>query len=441
MSSSLRILRDRNFRYLFLGQSASAIGDQAVIVALALYVTARTHSATDLGLILAAQSVSLVVLLAFGGVWADRMPRRAIMIGSDAVRCLLHAVVAVLILTGGASVVELIVIETLFGAARAFFQPAYSGLLPQTVDEASQQDAQAMSKTTANLAILVGPALGTVLVLTVGAGVAFALDAASFAVSAGLLLPVRARPRGQVAAGEGGSSVFADLHDGWREVTSRPWVWVTIAAFAMLIFTAYSTWYSLAPGIARDVYGRASVFGVLETVAGAGALIGAVAGLSWRPRRPLVVACLLSLTFVAQSVAFALGVELGVVIVVTLVAGFGFALLEIWWETLLVQHIPPHALSRVSAYDWMGSTALLPLGFAFAGPVAAALGARWVLGGGAVIGGIMLLVCLLPRSTRELRLVASAQQPGGELGVEAGGEAEVAHVDPLVGVVHERRRL
>ena len=116
MSSSLRVLRDRNFRYLFLGQSASAVGDQAVIVALALYVTARTGSATDLGLVLSAQSLPLTVLLLLGGVWADRLPRRAIMIASDAVRCLVHALVAVLILTGGASVAELIVLE---GGGRA----------------------------------------------------------------------------------------------------------------------------------------------------------------------------------------------------------------------------------------------------------------------------------------------------------------------------------
>jgi MFS family permease len=440
MSSSLRVLRDRNFRYLFLGQSASAVGDQAVIVALALYVTARTGSATDLGLVLAGQSLSLVVLLAFGGVWADRLPRRPIMIGSDAIRCLLHALVAVLILTGGASIPALIVIEVLFGAARAFFQPAYSGLLPQTVDEDLQQDAQALSKTTANLAILIGPALGTLLVLTAGAGVAFALDAASFALSAALLAPVKVRRRGAMQEQAPPTSVLADLHEGWREVRSRPWVWATIAAFCVLVLTAYSTWYSLAPGVARDVYGRASVFGVLETVAGAGALIGAIAGLRWRPRRPLTTAFLISLLFVAQSVAFALGAPLAIVIVVALGAGFGFALLEIWWETLLVQHIPPRALGRVSAYDWLGSSALLPLGFAFAGPVAAVLGARWVLGGGAVIGGVMLLLALIPRSTRELRLV-SAEQLVGEVGVERGGEAEVAHVDPLVGIVHEGRRL
>ena len=165
MSTYLRVLRHRDFRYLFLGQSASAVGDQVVVVALALYITQRTGSPTDLGLVLAAQSVPMVALLLFGGVWADRLPRHRIMIVTDLVRALLHAVLAALILTGGASVGEMVVIEALFGAARAFFQPAYTGLLPQTIREERKQDAWALSDDQANLAILVGPALGTALVL------------------------------------------------------------------------------------------------------------------------------------------------------------------------------------------------------------------------------------------------------------------------------------
>src|SRR5271167_631788 len=102
MSSHLRVLRHRDFRYLFLGQSASAVGDQVVFVALALYITGRTGSATDLGLVLAAGSLPLIALLLFGGVWADRLPRHRIMIVVDLVRAVLHGTLAALILTGGA---------------------------------------------------------------------------------------------------------------------------------------------------------------------------------------------------------------------------------------------------------------------------------------------------------------------------------------------------
>ena len=432
MSSYLRVLRFHNFRYLFLGQSASAVGDQAVIVALALYVTQRTGSATDLGFVLAAQALPMIVLLLFGGVWADRLPRQRIMIVSDVVRAALHGALAASILTGGASVAELVVIEALFGAARAFFQPAYTGLLPETVDGPLLQDAQALSKTTANLSILVGPALGTAIVLSAGAGVAFALDAATFVISAALLGFVRFGPRPRAPApspvGEGAVSLLAELRAGWQEVRSRPWVWATIAAFTGAMLCGYAPWYALAPGIARDVYGGASRFGVLESVAGGGALLGAVLGARWRPARPLVVGTLLGLAWPAQSIAFALGAPLEIVIVLAFAAGVGFALFEIWWETALARNIPPGALSRVSSYDWMGSLALLPLGFAISGPVAAVLGARPVLGVGAGLSALMLVLVLVPRSTRNLpgegraARAGAVASPAPESGLAASGE-------------------
>ena len=193
MSSYLRVLRHKDFRYLFLGQSASVIGDRAVVVAIALFVTQRTGSATDLGLVLAAQAIPLVGLLLFGGVWADRLPRHRIMVVTDLMRAGLHALLATLIFTGAVEIWQLVVIEALFGAAQAFFQPAYTGLLPQTVPESLIQDARALTESTANLAFLLGPALATALVLGVGAGAAFAFDAATFVLSALLLLRIRPR--------------------------------------------------------------------------------------------------------------------------------------------------------------------------------------------------------------------------------------------------------
>ncbi|MGH2867541.1 MAG: MFS transporter [Solirubrobacteraceae bacterium] len=442
MSSYLRVLRHPDFRYLFLGQSASAVGDQAVIVALALYITQRTGSATDLGLVLAAQSVPLVVLLLFGGVWADRLPRHRIMIVADWARAVLHGTLAVLILAGGASVVEMVVIEALFGAARAFFQPAYTGLLPQTIPDGLVQDAQALSASTENVAILVGPALGTALVLGVGAGEAFVLDAATFVLSAALLARVRPRARGQAPPARAQpASVLAELREGFSEVRSRPWVWVTIAAFTGAVLFGYAQWYALAPVIARDHYGGAGLFGVLESVAGAGAVIGSLIGLRWRPARPLLAGLLLIMAWPLQNVLFALGAPVAVMIISAVASGYGFSLFGIWWETALARHIPAAALSRVSAYDWMGSLALLPVGFAIAGPLAGNFSARVVLGVGGGLTLAMLILALLPRSTRELGGERSAEQLAGDVGVEAGREAEITNVDPFVGVVHKRRGL
>jgi len=400
MSSYLRVLRHPDFRYLFLGQAASVIGDRAVVVAIALFVTQSTGSATDLGLVLGGQTLPLVALLLFGGVWADRLPRHRIMIAADLTRAALHALLAVLILSGAVQIWQLVAIEACFGAAQAFFQPAYSGLIPQTVPEPLIQEARALTESMANLAFLLGPALATVLVLGVGAGETFAFDASTFVLSALLLARVHPRPRGESAPP---APVLVELRAGWSEVRSRPWVWVTIAAFTGSVLFVFAPWYSLAPGIARGPYGSVGLFGVLESVAGAGAVCGALVSVRWRPAHPLRTGLLLILGWPVLSSAFALRAPVAIVVGLSLATGFGFSLFIIWWETALAQHIPAHALSRVSAYDWMGSLALLPLGYFLAGPLAGALGARTVLGVGSAVGLLLLALALLPRSTRELR--------------------------------------
>jgi MFS family permease len=420
--SYLRVLQRRDFRLLFLGQSASNVGDQVVIVALALFITERTGSATDLGLVLGAQSAALVALLLFGGVWADRLPRHRIMIGCDVVRAALHATLAILIFTGTVQIWQMVVLEALFGAARAFFQPAYSGLLPQTVPEEEIVDARALTESSQNVAALLGPALATVLVLGIGAAFAFAFDAVTFVVSALLLAPLKPRSRGVVTVP---ASVLHELRLGWREVAARDWVWVTIAVYTGAVLVVYAFWNTLAPVVCKDVYGSVGLFGVIASVEGAGAVLGAIAGVVWRPARPLRAGLLLALMWPLPGIELALAAPVALVLVTAVATGFGFATLMIHWETALARHIPPNALSRVSAYDWMGSLALLPVGQFIAGPLAQSYGARTVLGVGAAIGLGLLLLNLVPRSARELRAappLLSAEQLAYDVSVELGGE-------------------
>jgi MFS family permease len=399
VSSYLRVLREKDFRYLFLGQAASMVGDRVVLVALALYITERTGSPTDLGVVLAAGALPFVTLVLFGGVWADRLPRHRIMIATDLIRAMLHCILAVLIATGAAQIWEIVVIEGLFGAAQAFFQPAFSGLMPQCVPEPLIQDARALSETVSNVAFMLGPAVATALVLGIGAWEAFAFDAATFVISALLLTRVRPRLRGEVVAAQ---SLIAELRAGFREVCARPWVWVTILSFTGVVLCAYSQWFALAPSIARHFYGSAGVFGLVESMAGGGAVVGALVAIRWRPALPLRDGLVLSLFWPALGGLFALGAPLPLVCCCALFTGFGFSLLIIWWETALAHHIPAHLLSRVSAWDWMGSLALLPVGFIAAGPLASVFGARTVLGVGSAIGFVLLVGSLLPRSTRQL---------------------------------------
>lgn len=422
MRTYLRVLRNQSFRALFLGQAASAIGDGVVVVAIALYVTQRTRSTGALGIVLCAQTLPLVALLLFGGVWADRLPRHRIMIAADLVRAALHAALAALVLSGGVGVWGLVAIEAPYGAAQAFFQPAYSGLVPQTVSEEEIVDARALTEWMSNLARLLGPALATLLVLGIGAGEAFAFDAATFLVSVAALARVHPRARGERTAASG---IARELREGWREVRSRSWVWVTILVFTGAITCMFAQWYALAPGVARGLYGSAGVFGWLETVAGLGAVCGALASVRWHPRHPLAAGLLMTLVWPVEAFAFARGAPLALVMPCALGTGWSFSLLIIWWESALAQHIPPALLSRVSAYDWMGSLALLPAGYLIAGPAAAAVGARTVLAVGSACGFVLLCLALVPRSTRRLQLrfgprEAREPSPADAVGIRLG---------------------
>lgn len=401
---NFRVLRHRDFRLLLAGQSASNLGTNVVTVAMALYITRSTGSATDLGVILAAQSAPFVLLLLFGGVWADRLPRHELMIATDVIRAALHGLLAALIFLGSPAVWLIALIEAVYGAAQAFYQPAYTGLLPQTVDEHEIQAARALTEGSWNLSILLGPAIATAVVLTVGAGETFALDAATFLFSAVLLIPVRPRSRGVETSPEArrASSAFSELRQGFHEVASRSWVWVTILAYTVTMMTFFATWTSLGPSAIRNVYGSVGTYGVLEAILGVGSVVGSLLGTVWHPRRPLRNCLILGILWPGIALVAALGAPLPFLIVWMFVAGINGALFMVAWESALAHHVPPEALSRVSAYDWMGSLALLPVGYALAGPLAGEFGTRVVLGVGGAVGMLAVALALIPRSTREL---------------------------------------
>jgi hypothetical protein len=223
------------------------------------------------------------------------------------------------------------------------------------------------------------------------------------------------RPRGAAPARapRRWAGVWSELREGAREVRSRAWVWGTLASFCVALFTGLATWFVLGPSIAREQYGGVGVYGVVSAALGVGTIAGSLLGSGWRPRHPMRAAMLAILIWPAADVLYAAGVTLGVVIPATVLAGGGVALFNVWWETALAERIPPDKLSRVSSYDWMVSIALLPLGYALAGPLAQALGDVEVLLAGSALALLALAAGLLPRETRMLeRLERPALAPG-----------------------------
>ena len=411
LSRLLRVLRHRDFRLLWLGQATSSVGDAIVVVALALFIVDLTGSATDLGSVLAAYRLPLVAFLLVGGVLADRLPRHRVVVATDVVRFTLHALLAILIVTGAVRIWHIAVIGMLFGTAEAFFRPAVRGLLPQTVPEAEIQEASAVTATTDNLADFAGPALATAIVLGVGPAAAFGLDALPFLVSAVRLIRVSPRERTEPAAGEPAAGLLRDVRAGFHEVRSRAWIWATLAAFCVALFFVLGPWYVLGPIVAREQYGNLAVYGVLSAVFGAGMVAGALVGIRWRPRYPMRQAMRFVLLLPLSVGLYASGLPLAVVGPAIAIGGVGVALFDVWWLTALAERVPPDKLSRVTSYDWMVSLALLPLGFVLAGPAGEALGAANVLLGGAAIACVAFAVGQLPRETRLLERLDDGPQP------------------------------
>ena len=390
------VLRQRNFLLLFLGQAASTIGDRIVYVALALYVT-DIGSPTDVGLVLAAATFPLVGFLLFGGVWADRLPRHKVMIATDLARFVLHAVLAALIFTGAVEIWHIVVIEALFGTAEAFFRPAYTGLVPQTVPEDRIQDAKAATGALETVAEFAGPALATALVLGLGAGWAFALDALTFLVSAAFLAGVRPRARG----GRPWSAppCCTELREGWSEVRSRAWVWVTLVVFALALLLCFAPWTALGPTVAEERYGSTGIYGLLAAAIGAGTMIGALLGFRLAAAAPD-----------ARGHGRGLRVARGHGRVrrrpAALAAGAAgrrgrrrLALFGVWWETALAERIPPEpALARVLLRldDVPGAAAV---GYLLAGPLGKALGASEVLAAGSLLATLALAAGVFVRET------------------------------------------
>jgi MFS family permease len=408
-----RLWRHRDFRWLFLSQAISTTGDRIVLVALALLVTQRTGSTSDLGIVIAAQAAALVTFLLIGGVWADRVARQRIMVATDLVRGALHALLALLVFTDALTLGEVIAIEVLFGAAEAFFRPAYSGLVPQTVPEDLIQEANAANGLMQTLAQFAGPAIATTLVLTLGTGAAFAADAGTFLVSAALLALVRPRPRGAPAVR---TSVRRELREGFAEVRARAWVWVTVLVFSVHLVVGFAPYVVLGPTVAAAHYGATNDWGWIATAVGLGMAAGALLALRWRPRRPLVVGILGTMPFGWVLFAFGLGAPLALVVPLAVWGGIGLALFAVWWETALAQRIPPAALSRVASYDWMGSYALLPIGYVLIGVLAEQFGATGVMAVCGLLAASVLWFALLPRETRSLTQAERADdlalQPG-----------------------------
>jgi len=405
MIRAVEVLRQPNFRLLFAARTISFFGSNLVPIAVAFAVLAMTGSATDVGLAFAARTLAQIATLLVGGVAADRLPRRLVMIGSELASMLVQVALAVLLLTGEATLWQLVALQALGGAAFAFFTPASSGLVPQTVPPALLQRANGLMSVARYSAYVFGAAAGGALVATIGSGWAIALDAATFGFSVLLLAAMRIPA---AAATMQAPNFVRELAEGWHAFTEHLWVWLITVWISLYFLISYAPFFVLGPYVAKQSMHGAAGWAVVLTGEAVGALSGAIAGGRVRLRRPLATIGLVFLVTGLQLVLLAAHAPLAAIAAAAALAGFAFSFGSVVWETEIQRTIEPSKLSPVSAYNWMGAMAFLPAGYAIAGPVAAAIGVSTTLW----IGAVWLLVStLFVYSVSDVRRYGSSTAP------------------------------
>lgn len=412
-------LKERNFALLWTGMTISLVGDGVLLVALAWQVYELSNAPAAMAVVGLAMTVPHVALLLMGGVASDRLDRRRLMIASDMVRGTVVAVLGLLATTGNLRLWHVFPLVAAYGAATAFFGPAFDALVPDVVPEDQLAQANAVEQFVRPAAHgMAGPALGGLVLATAGSGAAFLLDAATFALSIAFLMRVRPLPA-EVAADPavGAVGVLEDVREGFRFVRANAWLWATLlaATFAYLLFTGPVD--VLLPYLVKNELGEGpGALGMILAVGGVGA-IGAALVIGWMgtPRRAMTFVYVAWTASTLALVGYGLARSAWQAMVVSLVFNALEAAGTVVWLTTKQRLVPRALLGRVSSFDWFISTGLVPLSFAIVAPVTALIGARNTFLVAGVLGSAVTLAFLFVPGVRQADEPAPAADGDPEL--------------------------
>jgi MFS family permease len=419
--------RGRDFRLLLAARTVSMFGTTMATIAVPFAVLEISGSATDVGLVLGSKSVAEVLLILFGGVIADRMPRQRLMVMADTVAASAQAACAVLLLSGDLSIPVLAVLQAVGGGASAFFFPASQAVIPEVVEHHELPAANAALRSAINGAAITGGAVGG-LVAAASVGGALALDAASFAASAVCCLLIA----GAGVIRERGPSIVAELREGWAAFRATRWLWVVVVQFALVNLAFNGAFYVLGPVQADEHLGGASAWGVVVAAWSLGLLLGAVVSFRLRTRRAILAGEVGMLASALPVLALIGPTPTALIAATAFAAGLGCEIFGVQWSTALHRHVPPERLARLTAYDALGSFALIPAGVALAGPAADAFGMEATLLGAAVLVAGPTIAAILVRDVRDLPSidlrgdVARAARTLAEAGLVAEAQGNVS---------------
>lgn len=392
--ASLAPLRERNFRTYAAARMVNLLGSTMGSVALAFAVLHVTDSPTALGTVLAAHSIPMLVFLLAGGVVADRLGRTRVIQVCNVAAGLTNLAIAALVVTGRAELWQIVVLTALNGAAAAISFPALASVLPDLVPREQLQPANVLMSMLRSALTILGPTIGGLAVVGVGAGWAIGLNGATYLLSAVILGAVRL-PEAQ--RDTGATSMLGDLREGWTYFRSTTWLWGVVAAFCAICALHQGGFFTLGPVLAKSTDIGESGWGLVLSAEAVGLLVTSVVMLRVRLERPLLWGMLGTALYGLPLVALGLRPDLATVLVASVVAGIGIEVFGLGWNLALQEHVPPAMLSRAFSYDALGSFAAIPLGQLAAGPLAVSFGIdRVVLAAGLGVVAVALVTLSLP---------------------------------------------
>lgn len=365
--------------------TASLIGDGIFLVAIAWTAYSLWNTPVALSIVGIAMTVPTIACLLLGGVISDRFDRRLVLLCSDLGRGLVVGLLALLATTHTLDFAMLTLIVAAYGVGAAFFTPAFESIVPAIVDPGELAQANALDQFVRPIALrLIGPALGGWLIGFVGVGPAFAIDAASFVVSAFTVLGLRR----VAAAAPAPASTVAALSDGWRFVRGNVWLWGTLLSAAVAYLAFLGPTETLVPYMVKNIlHGSPSDLGLVFAAGGIGAVAAAfVVGQRGQPRRDITWMYLCWTIATLAVVGYGLASTIPQLMLACLLFNALEAAGTIMWSTIKQRHTPSSLLGRISSLDWLISISLLPLSFAITGPVADVIGVRATLVGAGLIG-------------------------------------------------------
>jgi MFS family permease len=392
MRDRMALFAERDFRIFYIGYATSLLGSAMAPIAITFGFLAQHDSPADLGYVLAAGVVPQVLFMVGGGVLADRLGRRKVMVSADAGRMIAQAVLAALLFAGPVPVWAFVVIAALRGTGEAFFSPALGGLRAEIAPRARLHDANALLGVVQSAAMVIGPALAGTLIVVLNPAAVIAVDAGSYGVSVLALSLLHLQAMGRPAR-----TAWGDLAEGWAQFRMHAWIWLTTVQWGLLNLLTYAPYLLLGPIMARLYLGGSKAWGFVLAAQAAGAVLTGLALVGRKVARPLQLSVIGTVAVPLPCLLLALQAPAFAVAAAAFTAGAGITMSGTFWATAMQQRVPAALYARMTAFNMTGAFALGSAGLAFVGPVAEAVGFTHLLGFAAAWGlASGLLVCCLP---------------------------------------------